>query len=242
MEIVMPQIMEVSKLAKLIGVIGRQKVRTDAMIQTAAVQCIAQSVEHRNSTPAAQLFDVLGKSSRRDSLVAYFERFGNLMWSKVDSKVTFCDVSKLPSRTLLAWTDEYAKSVEAVLWFNAKPEPKIKSTFDVEDAVEKLIGTIERNIKKGIEVSGTDLFDEVAAVFYAYRANLKGERIAKLAHKGATPAQLKDAGATQGQVDSLVAEVSEAEANTAPTQAEPATREKLDALQDYFGTRVVKAA
>lgn len=246
----MPQVMEVSALSKLIGSIGKRRVALDSAIQTAAVQCIAQSVVHRNATPAVQLFDVLGKSTRRDSLVALFERFGNLMWSKVDNKVTFCDVEKLPGRTKLEWTAEYATKVEAVLWFNAKPEPKIKSVFDVEDAVSTMIANIERNIKKGgMEIKNADLYDRIASAFYGYRADLRGERAAVAAHKGATLGDLVEKhGMTPDTARTLLAAV-KAEQEAAAAQAAPqpdqqvaqtTSPEKLDELVKHFGGEAPK--
>jgi hypothetical protein len=232
-EIVMPQVMEMSKLSKLIGTIGRQRVRVETMIQTAAVQCIAQSIEHRNSTPAAQLYEVLGKSNRRDSLVAYFERFGNLAWSKVEDKVVFFDVASLPGRTTLTWSDEYAKKVEGVQWFNAKPEPKVKSVFDVEDAVSKLIESCERAIKKGIEVKNPELYDSVAAVLYAFKADLKSERVAQAAAKQDTPSVEQIIAATGASAD---------EAREALVAAGTVSEEKLAELAQRFGKAEVKAA
>lgn len=236
------EVMKADALAKLIGTIGRQKVRIDAMTQTAAVQCIAQSIVHRNSTPATQLFDVLGKSTRRDALVAYFERFGNLMWSKVESKVVFCDVANLPSRTKLEWTDEYAAKVAEVVWFNAKPEPKIKSNFDVEDAVSKLIETIERNIKKGVDVKNSALYDDVAAAYYRYRAGGQAERAEQAAFKGATLTQLVERhGCTPDQARELLAKVKDQqkeETPAAPEAGAPATDEQVGALAEHFnGTK-----
>lgn len=234
----MPQVMEAGKLAKLIGVIGRQKVRQENMIQSAAVQCIAQSIEHRNSTPAAQLYDVLSGSVRRDSLIAYFERFGNLAWSKADKKVIFFDVAKVLNKDI-AWTNEYAAQVNAMLWFKAKPEPIVKSAFDVADAVEKLIASCERAIKKGQTIHDVDLFDDVAAVFYRYRAAAAEEGLTQMAYKGATPSELSNAGATTDQIKQLMKEQLEVEVDAADPVVDPA---KVEALAAHFGHGKVKAA
>ncbi len=235
----MPQLMEAGKLAKLIGVIGRQKVRQENMIQTAAIQSIAQSIVHRNSTPAAQLYSILGGSTRRDSLLAYFERFGNLAWSKVDSKVNFFDVAAVLKRDALEWTDDYASQVSAVLWYKAKPEPVVKSVFDVSDAVEKLIASCERAIKKGTAIRDVELFDDVAAVFYRYRAAEAESQLESMAHKGASREQLEVAGGTTEQIKALLAMQAEAEADAAEPEVSPV---KLEALAEHFGHGKLQAA
>ena len=245
-------LMDSSRLSKLIGTIGRQRVRIDNLIQTAAVQCVAQSIVHRNSTPAAQLYDALGKSNRRDSLLTYFERFGNLTWSKVESRVIFFDVGTLPSKQALEWTETYATKVNGTLWFNAKPEPKAKSAYDVEDAVSKLIETVERAVKKGTEVKGLELFDAVSAAYYGFRADLADERANKqrtrMEEDGKTDKQIADATHATAAREGELPQEGRSNApgsETVLTEAAKAnapTPEQLATLQEHFGHADVKAA
>lgn len=164
----MPNIWDASKLSALIGVIGRQKVRIDGMIQTAAVQCIAQSIVHRNSTPAAQLYEAVGDGTRRDALLKYFELHGNLCWSKAEKRVTFYDVEKIENKPKLDWTDEYAAKVTAYLWTKAKPEPKTVSMYDVEEKVSALIDSLRKAAKKGVALKHVDLLNRIESLYVSY--------------------------------------------------------------------------
>jgi hypothetical protein len=164
------KVMEVSQLARIIGVIGRQKVRIDGMIQTAAVQCIAQSIVFRNSTPAAQLFDAVGVSTRRDALLKYMEMFGNLCWSKGEKRVIFYDVAKVESKPELVWSDEYAAKVAEYVWHKAKPEPKQVSMYDVEEKVSALIDSLRKAARKGVTLQHGELLDSVESLYVRYVA------------------------------------------------------------------------
>jgi hypothetical protein len=180
------QVMEVGTLAKLIKMIGRQKVRIDNMIQTAAVQAIAQSIVFRNSTPAAQLFEAVGVSSRRDALVKYFEMFGNLCWSKREKKVIFYDVAKVENKPELAWNDEYSAKVAAYVWHKAKPEPKLVSSYDVEEKVSQLIDNLRKSAKRGITLENAALLDSVESLYVKYVASTQDAK--DKAKMAATPA------------------------------------------------------
>jgi len=165
------QVMEVGQLSKIISVIGRQKVRIDSMIQTAAVQAIAQSIVFRNSTPAAQLFEAVGPSTRRDALVKYLEMFGNLAWSKSEKRVVFYDVAAIENKPELAWSDEYSLKVSEFVWHKAKAEPKQVSMYDVEEKVSALIDSLRKSAKKGVELKHAPLLDAVEALYVKYVAS-----------------------------------------------------------------------
>jgi hypothetical protein len=162
--------MEVGQLSKIIKIIGRQKVRIDGMIQTAAVQAIAQSIVFRNSTPAAQLFEAVGTSSRRDALVKYLEMFGNLCWSKSEKRMAFYDVEAVEHKPKLEWTSEYSAKVSEFVWHKAKAEPKAVSMYDVEEKVSTLIDSLRKSAKKGVELKHAPLLDAVEALYVKYVA------------------------------------------------------------------------
>jgi hypothetical protein len=161
--------MEMKQLSRIIGVIGRQKVRIDNMIQVAAVQVIAQSIVNRNSTPADQLFSAVGVSSRRDALLKFYEMFGNLTWSKGEKRVIFCDMEVTDNRKL-EWTDEYATKVSEFIWHKAKPEPKQVSMYDVEEKVSALIDSLRKAAKKGITLQNVELLDGVESLYVKFVA------------------------------------------------------------------------
>jgi hypothetical protein len=145
-------------LAKMIGAVGKASTKLTQQIQDAAVQCVAQSIVHRNATPAAQLFEALSGSHRRDALVAYFEQFGNLTWSKAEKRVIFVDMEKLSNgKVKLEWTPEYSAKVAEALWFKAKPEVEPKSVLDIDEEASKFLERMTKQAKKVGEVKGSGL-------------------------------------------------------------------------------------
>lgn len=167
------ELWEAGVLSKFIGSIGKQKVALDQRIQQAFVQVVGQSIVHRNSTPAHQLFEATGTSSRRDALVAAFEKFGNLYWSKVEKRVMFADRSKLdknsPHYAELKWDEEYATMVAATPWYSLKKEPEPKSEYDVESELGKFINRFKKYIgDPHITVKHKDLLGKMQAVYNSY--------------------------------------------------------------------------
>lgn len=202
-------------LSKLIGRIGRASANLTKMIQEAAVQCIAQSIIHRNATPAAQLFDAVGSSARRDALVQYFEMFGNLTWSKGEKKVIFVDMEKIPNGRKLAWTDEYAEKVAETLWFKVKAETQPKSIFDVEEEAQKFLERLSKAKGRGAELKNAGLLDRLLDTYRQF----VGEQYLKATTALPTAEDVKVA-----------------------AEAGKASAEKLQALQETFGGRPTKVA
>jgi hypothetical protein len=168
------KMLEASELSKLIGKIGKQKVTLDNQIQIAAAECVAQSIVHRNATPAMQLFEVLGSNMRRDALVAYFEKFGNLAWSKEAKRLSFFDVEKLvKGATALEWTEEYADTVRKTLWQSLKKEPEVVSAYDVEVEFQKFFKRLERLASDpAISVKNKEMLNTVKAAYLHCSADL----------------------------------------------------------------------
>lgn len=158
-------LMQATELSKLIGQIGRASAKLTEMVQVAAVQCIAQSIIHRNATPAMQLFDAVGTHARRDALVAYFQMHGNLTWSKGEKKVIFCDMEKIPNGRKLEWTEEYAEQVADMSWFKAAPEREPKSVFDVDEEASKFLERILKAKKRGAEIKNDGLLERLTQAY-----------------------------------------------------------------------------
>jgi hypothetical protein len=144
-------IMEVSRVNKLIGMIGRRGLQVHAMIQQAAVQCVAHSIMYGNVTPGNQLCDALTNGARKDALVKYLETFGCFAYVKADKKLHHL------KRESIEWTEEYAKKVADFDWSKAKKAPEPSSVYDVEDALEKLIDNAHRAIKQGKTIKGSEI-------------------------------------------------------------------------------------
>lgn len=162
------KIMESTELTKLIGTIGKKSVALTGLIQTAAVECIAQSIVHRNATPAQQLYEAVGTTVRRDSLVKYFELWGNLAWSKQEKRVMFFDVEKIIG-TKMVWDAEYAAKVTSNHWTAAKKEAAPVSKYDVSEEIDKLLERLHKLQKKGATIAHADLLLRIEQAYNAYQ-------------------------------------------------------------------------
>lgn len=162
-------LMAMADLSKLIGRIGKASATLSNQIQAAAAQCIGYSVRDRNATPAMQLFDALSAGHRRDALVAHFEKFGNLTWSKAEKRIIFIDMDKAFGRKL-EWTAEYAKQVQETSWLKAKAEPQPKSVFDVDEETGKFLERALRAKGKVKEFKGGQLLERLMQTYHAYVA------------------------------------------------------------------------
>lgn len=151
------KIVDGATLSKLIATIGKTKARLDSQIQTAAMSCIAQSILHRNVSPANDLYNVLEKSMRRDSLLKMFEQYGHMAWSKVEGRILF-DKLRADSDKALVWSEGYAKTLP--MWYEAKKEKPASSMYDFEEAFVKFLdAALKKARDTTVEFKGRDLLD-----------------------------------------------------------------------------------
>ena len=168
-------LIEVSQLMAAIGLIGRNSAKVQATIQYVAVQCIAQSIVHRNATPAKELVKNLPRGLRVDSLVAYFERFGNLAYSKVDKEVKFFDVAELTGKPALEWTNAYSNEVKDFDWTKGTKPSTIVSKYDFEEDFGKFLTVWEKRASDSTkDIKHRDLLDKVRRDYNAYVASEHG--------------------------------------------------------------------
>lgn len=169
---ILKPLMDLAVLMQAIGIIGRATIKTEAQIQHVAVQCIAQSIVHRNATPAKELYDNLPKGFRHDSLAAYFEKFGNLAFK--DKSIVFYDCEKLSSKKI-EWTPVYEISVESFHWTKGTKKADPKSIWDAEEDIGKVL---ERLVKLAADTTKTvlhkELLERVVATYNAYSLDSQG--------------------------------------------------------------------
>lgn len=161
------KLMEMAVLATLIGNIGRQRVEFDIAVQQAACEVIGQSVVHRNITPARQLLDVIG-AHLKPVIVAHFEKFGNIVWSRAEKKLVFH--ANLMSGADLEWTDEYRATVLNTLWMKAKKEVEPKSSFDVAEETDKFLERMLKANKRGADLKHGELLKRITDTYNRYQA------------------------------------------------------------------------
>ena len=192
------KLVEMAALIGMIGAIGKRKVALDKAVQEAAVQCIAQSIVHRNATPAMQLFDALAGSMRRDALVVYLERFGNVRWNKDDKKLAFFDNPKVAELADDAARDAWLADAAETLWYTLKKENVVKSVYDADEAIASLIDRLHKMAKRGTKIENIEVLRAVEKSYRDYKvAQLQAETSPELkaalearATGKATPADL----------------------------------------------------
>ena len=125
--------------------ITRSVTVTRQRVQQIAEQAIAYSIIHGDISVGNNLLEAVGvnKSLRKDSLVAYLEKYGNFVWMKSDKKFAF-----FASHDKGAITPEHEAAFLAVRWDEAKREAEITSVYDMEEAVRKFIDKLHKQSKE----------------------------------------------------------------------------------------------
>ena len=176
-------LMDLAVLMSAIGIIGRTSIKTESQIQHIAVQCIAQSIVHRNSTPARELYENLPKGFRHDALAAYFERFGNLAYA-VDAKsankaktIVFYDVEKHENK-VLSWSPLYEIEVESFHWTKGTPKKDPTSIYDADEAISKMLEKLNKHASDSTKtVKHRDLLDAMIKAYNAWSFEQGSENI-----------------------------------------------------------------
>lgn len=157
-------VLEASAVSTLIASVKTSGARFDALVQRTATQCVAHSILHGNVNPANDLLNALPKGSRRDSMVAWFEKYGNMAWRKAEKRIDFFKVIDKAE-----CTDAYLKEVSVSPWTSGTKPAAIVSTYDLEqefgkvlDRMGKLVGDSSKTIEHA------DLYTKLKAAYTAY--------------------------------------------------------------------------
>lgn len=149
-------------LTKDIASIGRAGVKLTRMIQDAAVQAIGYSIEHGDITIGQRLVEACPKSVRRNSLVAYLEKFGAFQWDAKNKRLKH-------RKTELEFTDDYEEYLMGTPWDEAKPEPEITSVYDAAAEFERFMKRMEKLRKDAnVTLHNKALLDALSATEEEY--------------------------------------------------------------------------
>jgi hypothetical protein len=151
-------LMQSAELIKKIGAIEKASAKLVKDIQLAAVNAVGYSILHGDVTIAQRLYDAVGNGVRRQSLMTFFEKYGQLYWSSVEKKIKFYKVDGIEF-------DE--KLLMATPWNDAKKEV-IVSEIDAADMVAKLIKRLENSIEKRVTVKHSALLDDLKIMYSQY--------------------------------------------------------------------------
>ena len=161
-------------LMAAIGQIGRNSVKLEAQIQFVAVQCIAQSIVHRNSTPARELYENLPKGYRHDALAAFFEKFGNLAYAapagSTKKTIVFYDVEKMSTKgEKREWTQAWELECEMFMWTGGTVKKEPKSVYDVESDIAAVLDRLTKVASDPTKtLKHKDLLDKMVSAYKAY--------------------------------------------------------------------------
>jgi len=131
------------------------------------VFAVATSITTGDVSVGNNLLLALGttKSLRKDSLVAYFERFGNFAWVKGDKKLAFF-LNPKTGCTDGTLTPEYESVIVGAKWDEAKKEAEIVSTYDMEKQFRAFIGKMEKiTLDPAITIENREFLQAVSDAF-----------------------------------------------------------------------------
>ena len=154
-------------LAAALKAITKSAVKTRDMVQEVAVFAVATSIKSGDVSVANNLLDAIGgtKSLRKDSLVAYFERFGNFAWLKSEKKLAFF-LNPKTGCTDGTLTPEYESVIVGAKWDEAKKEAEIISTYDMEKQFRMFIGKMEKvTLDPAITIENREFLQAVSDAF-----------------------------------------------------------------------------
>lgn len=134
------KLMNGKQFTALCAELGEAVTSLRGKVQVAAVTAVGYSIVHGDVGAANRLIDAVGsaKTIRRDSLVAFLEKFGALAWSKGEKKFLYF------RREDVEFDDDYVALMEANPWFGVVKEPEIASTLEVDVEVDKFLKRLRK--------------------------------------------------------------------------------------------------
>lgn len=157
------------ELSKLITSIGRVGAKLSEQIQVAAVNAVGYSIIHGDIRFGQQLLDNMPKGTRRASLLAFLEKYGQFVWMSTEKKLAFHKREGL---------EFDAETLMHRHWNDAKAEAPLKSSVDVLKAYDAFIKRLERDISKdNVNVQHIALLDELKLTAAAYNSQFVTDAI-----------------------------------------------------------------
>lgn len=152
---------------KLCAAVMRAQRKTDKDLQKLAIAAIGYSIVHGDVQPANRVLDAMQGSLRKDAMVAYLEKHGNMAYMTTDKKFAhFADAGQV-------WDEDYADELaEGPMWHEAKKATEPNSIYDVDAAVGKVLKQIENAIKGGKDVKNAALREYLIDAVAKYHSTL----------------------------------------------------------------------
>lgn len=134
---------------------------TEDDLQRLAINAIGYSILQNDVQPANRLFLILGRSLRRDSMVAYLERHGQMAFMKQNGeKFEFFKREGIEFKP---------DTLAGLKWYEAKKENPIVSEWDLQAEFDKFMKKVTTKMQdKAITVENAKLFDFLNAASAEY--------------------------------------------------------------------------
>lgn len=162
--------MTMAQFEVLIGQVKRLGKLTDNAIQRAAIFAVACSrvkgeegsfeCSDSNATPARTLLAAMPNGSRKVSVVAFLEFYGNLAYMKREKTFQFFDVEEMTGKAL-----DPIKPENMPMWYQFGPKDDPTSAWDVEEQLSKLVKRMKKALENDErEVLHPELLEKIQAV------------------------------------------------------------------------------
>ena len=163
--------LDIKSFNKLVSALKNNEAKKDQLIDNLIRNAIYHSVVNNQSTPAINLVNALGKSSRKNDIISFMCKVGNLAYTqekgihaklKTDPEIKEC------------WKDEdkawaYVESLPS-FWDIVK-EQKVKTEWDMETALHNLVRAYRHHLNKAhktiIKEQDQELMNSLLARFPA---------------------------------------------------------------------------
>lgn len=129
-------LMNKADLIKAIGAAGKAGAKLQQTLNDLAIQAIGYSVIHGDVTIANKLLDNMVSGMRKDSMVAFLEKYGNFAWMKSEKKLAFYEATALMSEHDF---DLWAEETITQKWHEAKKAVEPTSIYDVGAEFDKFL-------------------------------------------------------------------------------------------------------
>ena len=151
--------LEQTALNKEITSIAKTGNRLNVRIQHAALNAIFYSIQHGDIGFGQRLVLALNNGQRKNTLVAFLEKYGKFQWSKEQKSLIFKKRDDLQ-----------VESIDAIeeRWFDTIKAPEPKSMYDFEEDVTKFIKRMEKAVVDHATIKHIEVMDYIKAAIDQY--------------------------------------------------------------------------
>lgn len=160
---------EMKEFNKLVTGLKNSEAKKDMLIDELIRNALYHSIVNNQSTPAINLVNALGKGTRKNDIISFMCKVGNLAYTKekgIHAKL------KTDPAIKECWKDEdkawaYVENMES--FWDVVKEQKVKTEWDMESALHNLVRAYRHHLNKAhktiIKEQDQDLLNALLARF-----------------------------------------------------------------------------